>query len=69
MSAMPEPKQDVPITPGDPAEYQRFLDMARELGADEDPEAIDRAFDRIVSPKKITPSGSRLHQGEKPTSS
>ena len=34
------------VTPDDPAEYERFLGMAREVGADEDPEALDRAFER-----------------------
>jgi hypothetical protein len=51
-------------TPDDPAESDRFIDMALELEADEAPEAFDRAFKKIV-----TPSGSRLHQSETPTSS
>jgi hypothetical protein len=34
-----------PLT--DPAEYQRFLDMAREVGADETPGAMDRALGKV----------------------
>jgi hypothetical protein len=33
-------------------EYRRFVETARELGADESPEAMDRAFERVVKPKK-----------------
>lgn len=49
---MPKTK---PKPPDDPAEYQRFLDMAREVEADEDPEAINRAFRRVVKPSKPAP--------------
>lgn len=34
----------------DPAEYQRFLDMAREVEADETPGALDRAFEKVIKP-------------------
>ena len=34
----------------DPDEAQRFIDMAREVEADESPDALDRAFDRIMRP-------------------
>jgi hypothetical protein len=46
----------------DSAEYQRFVDTAREVGADESPEAFDRAFKRVTekpSPPKPAPSRSR----------
>jgi hypothetical protein len=33
--------------PDDPNQYRRFIETARELGADESPDALDRAFDRI----------------------
>jgi cell fate (sporulation/competence/biofilm development) regulator YlbF (YheA/YmcA/DUF963 family) len=39
------------VVPDDPAEYQRFLDMAKEVEADESAGALDRAFDRVVKPK------------------
>ena len=34
----------------DADEYQRFLDMAREVEAEEDPNALDRAFRKTVKP-------------------
>lgn len=37
--------------PDDPAEYQRFLDMAREVEAEEDEGALDRAFTKVVHVK------------------
>jgi hypothetical protein len=53
---MRTPKVTVPPAPDDPAEYQRFLDMAREVEADEDPEAINRAFRRVIKPPKTGPT-------------
>jgi len=35
-------------TPAD--EYRRFVEIARETGADESPEAFERAFKRVVKP-------------------
>lgn len=37
------------------AESQRFIDAAREIGADETGEAFERAFGKIVPPKLPTP--------------
>jgi hypothetical protein len=37
--------------PDDPEEYKRFFKTAREVGADESPEAFERAFKKIVVPK------------------
>jgi hypothetical protein len=37
-------------TPDDPAESERFIDMALEVEADESPEAFDRAFKRVITP-------------------
>jgi hypothetical protein len=34
----------------DPAEYARFVEAARKLGVDESPDALDRAFERIIPP-------------------
>jgi hypothetical protein len=42
MSRKPEPKPD------DPAQSQRFLDTAKEVGADTDDKALERAFKKIV---------------------
>jgi hypothetical protein len=51
-------KSTPPPEPDDPAQSKRFIDMAREVGADERAEAIDEAFRKVVtnqppqSPKK-----------------
>jgi hypothetical protein len=36
--------------------HRRFVDMAHEVEADESPEAFDRAFEKVVIPKKKAPS-------------
>jgi hypothetical protein len=36
----------------DKEQYDRFREFAREVGADGDAEAFDRAFRKIVPPKK-----------------
>jgi hypothetical protein len=38
--------------PADNGQFERFVEAAREIGMDEDPEALERAFDKIVRPKK-----------------
>jgi len=49
-----------PKPPADnPEQFKRFIDMAREVEADESPEAIDRAFDKVVPPRKPTPDHGR----------
>ena len=35
-----------------PEQYRRFVEAAREAQADESPDAMDRAFERVVKPKK-----------------
>jgi hypothetical protein len=53
-----------PSPPADnPEEFKRFLDMAREVEADEAPDAVDRAFKRVVSGKKPPPEPSRPKRG------
>jgi hypothetical protein len=42
MGRKPEPKPD------DPAQSQRFLDTAKEVGADRDDEALERALKKII---------------------
>lgn len=37
--------------PDDAAQYQRFLDSAREAEADETEEGAERAFRKVVKPK------------------
>lgn len=50
MTRKPKPKPD------DPAESKRFIEMAREIGADETDkgrEAFERAFKRVALPGKV----------------
>ena len=37
------------------AEYKRFLETARQVEAEETPEAFDRAFGRVAKPKSQLP--------------
>ena len=43
MSKQPAPKPD------DPEQYKRFVETAKEVEADDDPEALDNALAKIVS--------------------
>ncbi len=37
----------------DKGQFERFVEAAREIGVDEDPEALDRAFQRVIpSPRR-----------------
>lgn len=38
--------------PDDPEQLKRFKEMAREINADETPGALDRAFNKVIRPKK-----------------
>jgi hypothetical protein len=49
MPRKPKPKPD------DPEQFKRFIDMTREVEADESPDAIDRAFNKVVRPKRKPP--------------
>jgi hypothetical protein len=49
MSRKRAPKDD---KSRDPEEYKRFLEAAKEAGADEDPKAFDRAFKKIAERRK-----------------
>lgn len=35
----------------DPKQFERFVEAARKAEVDEDPGALDRAFEKIVPPK------------------
>jgi hypothetical protein len=48
---MPTRKPSVPPNADDPAESQRFIDMAREVEVDETPGAMDRACEKVIRPK------------------
>jgi hypothetical protein len=44
----PKPK------PGSKAQYERFREFAREVEADDNPEAFDRQFRKLVPPKSTS---------------
>jgi hypothetical protein len=46
MPRKPKPKPD------NPEQFKRFIEMAREVEVDESPEAVDRAFERVVGRKR-----------------
>jgi hypothetical protein len=41
--------------PDNPEQFKRFIGMAREVEVDESPEAFNRAFSKVVQPKKRKP--------------
>ena len=51
--AKPKPKPD------DKSQKERFIETARELEADESGKAFDRAFKRIVPPKRCRKESNR----------
>jgi hypothetical protein len=55
-------KPDPP--PDDPEQYQRFIDMAREVEADDD--ATVAVFDGVVRKLGATPKAARLKKGQSP---
>jgi hypothetical protein len=44
------------LPPDNPEQFKRFIDMAREIGVDESPDALDRAFEKVIKPKPAAPS-------------
>jgi hypothetical protein len=44
-----------PTKPDNPEQSKRFIDTAKEVGAD-DESALDRAFEKITSGSKLKPS-------------
>jgi hypothetical protein len=56
MPRKPAPKRAAPTktrkrTPDDPKQFERFVEAARKAEVDEDPEALDRAFAKVVTSK------------------
>jgi hypothetical protein len=45
-------KQKQPPKTKDKRQYERFVETARKLGVDESKDAFERAFKKIVSPKR-----------------
>jgi hypothetical protein len=37
---------------GDKTQFERFVETAREIGVDENPETLDRAVERVLRPKR-----------------
>jgi hypothetical protein len=50
---MSMPRKPAP-KPDDPAQSKRFLDIAKEIGADADDQALERAFKKITPTKRQT---------------
>jgi hypothetical protein len=48
--------------PDDPEQSKRFIEMAREVGADASKEAFERAFKEVVTLKKPASWDARTHQ-------
>jgi hypothetical protein len=46
------PASKMPRKPDDPEQFERFVETARKLGVDESGEAFERAFEKIVPPRK-----------------
>jgi hypothetical protein len=53
------PPAKVPSNADDPAESRRFIDMAREVEVDETPGAMDRAFEKVIQPKRQSPARTK----------
>lgn len=51
MTTKPKPKPD------DPAQSKRFIDTARELETDDDPEAFERVFKKVAHARSAPPDG------------
>lgn len=52
---MPHKPAKRPQATQDPAEYERFVETARKLGLDESPDALDRAFEKVIGPAPCVP--------------
>ena len=48
--------------PDDPAQSQRFINMAREVEADEDPEVFENAFSKVTKADLITKTAKRIRK-------
>lgn len=67
----PKPKPKKPPGHADPDEYQRFLKVAKEIGASDDPKDFDRAFGKVTrtpSPENANePLSGASRPGKTPT--
>jgi len=55
MTTRQKPKPKKPPGHADPDEYQRFLDVAREVEASDDPGDFDKAFEKVTAPPTARP--------------
>jgi hypothetical protein len=51
-SSKPTKRPKGTAAPDDPEQYQRFLEAAKEAGADETKQGADKAFKSVVKPRK-----------------
>jgi hypothetical protein len=56
---MPDRKPAPPRDADDPEQSRRFIDMAREVEADETPGATDRALEKVIQPKRQSPARTK----------
>ncbi len=74
MPKNPECKMAVKIepfpNPDYPREYRRFVEIARELGVDESPDALDWAFEKVIgrSSADQSPKASSSKSAKAPVS-
>ena len=52
----PKPKPTSKPKLTDAERHARFVDMAREVGVDESPEAFERAFEKVVRTPQTRPA-------------
>jgi hypothetical protein len=62
---LPKPSVDPPPNADNPEQSRRFIDMAREVEADETPGAMDRTFERVIKPRS---DGSRQDKAQSSSS-
>lgn len=55
MADKPKPLPKPPAKADDPEQSKRFIEMAREVGASEDPEEGDRAFREVTRSRPQKP--------------
>jgi hypothetical protein len=60
-----KPKRERKAKLTDAERFKLFQDRAREVEAFDDPKDFDKAFDKVVTPKKIAPPTKR--QPQRPT--
>ena len=62
MATLKTPPLEPPPGADDPEQSRRFLDIAREVGADETPGALDRALDKVIRAPRKKPEDGETSQ-------